>query len=244
MFQRNWSGIISGAIVATTLAAQAQATPIGYSGSQGSLSASALFENVGGNLRVTLTNTSGADVLNPSSILAAVFFDIGGASPPVLTPASAILGSGSTVLFGGTDPGGVVGGEWAFASNLSGAPGGALWGISSTGLGLFGAANFPGTNLQGPLSVGGVQYGITSFGDNPAIGNAAVTGGNALIKYQVVFELSGLPAGFDPSARISDVQFQYGTALTDARFPEPATGGLMLIMGIMIASRTPRRSRR
>jgi hypothetical protein len=147
------------------------------------------------------------------------------------------------VLFGGTDPGGSVGGEWAYASNLNGAPGGARWGISSAGLDLFGAANFPGNNLQGPVSVGGIQYGIMSFGDNPATGNAAVTGSNALIKYQVVFELSGLPAGFDPSARIADVQFQFGTALSDPSFPEPATAGLVLVMSLIAARRKKHRGR-
>src|SRR5215813_954956 len=92
----------------------------------------------------------------------------------------------------------------------------------------------PDSVSSGPDSPDGLQYGITSAGDNLATGNSAVTGGNALIKNSVIFTLSGLPAGFDPSTAISNVVFQYGTQLTDPHFPgnppsvpEPATLGLV-----------------
>ena len=205
-----------------------------FTASSGDLAASVDFSLVGRNLRVILTNTSTADVLAPGQVLTAVFFDIVGVGG--LTPVSANLNTGSTVLFapaGGSGPN--VGGEWAYASGITG-PGAATEGISSSGFGLFASGNFGGTNLQGPAAVGGLQYGITSAGDNPLTGNTPVMGGSkgdptALIKNSVVFLLSGLPVGFDPSVEnVKNVSFQYGTALTDKNLPvpEPAT---MLLLG-------------
>jgi hypothetical protein len=202
------------------------------------------FDIVGGNLLATLTNTSGLDVLVPADVLTGVFFDITG--DPLLTAVSANVASGSSVLFGTTDPGSGVGGEWAYTNDLSGAPGGARQGISSSGLGLFGPALlFPGSNLQGPSSPDGLQYGITSAGDNPATGNAAVTGANALTKNAVDFVLTGLPVNFS-LASISNVSFQYGTALSEPSFPgnpggevpEPSTVVLFATgIGLILAKR-------
>ena len=207
------------------------ASPIIFSVTQGNLAASAEFAASGSNLVVTLTNTSPYDVLIPSQVLTAVFFNLGG--NPTLTPVSAVLGAGSVVLFGGTDPGGVVGGEWDYRGDLTGAPLGALYGIGSAGFGLFGSGGlFPGTNLQGPVSVNGGQYGITSAGDDPTTGNAKVTGDEALIQNSVVFTLSGLPGGFNPETGVSNVYFQYGTSLTDPGIqwiPEPGAASLVLI---------------
>src|SRR5262249_19810519 len=119
------------------------------SASSGDRAASAYFDQQGANLIVTLTNTSAADVLAPDRVLTAVFFNLTGA--PALTPVSAILNAGSVVWFDpdGQPAGGVVGGEWAYGSNLSG---GGLdqsytSAISSSGFGLFGGANFPGPDL-------------------------------------------------------------------------------------------------
>jgi hypothetical protein len=110
---------------------------------------------------------------------------------------------------------------------------------------LFGSQDlFPGSNLQGPDAPDGLQYGITSAGDDTGTGNTPVTGENALIKNSVVFTLSGLPVGFDPSASISNVVFQYGTALDEPHFPgipEPAT--LALMCGALTCLARPRRSR-
>jgi hypothetical protein len=198
------------------LAAQAHAGPITFTGNSGSYAASAEFSVSGGNLLVKLTNSSTADVLVPADVLTSVFFRIAG--NPALTPVSALLTAGSSVIFG-PDGGGNVGGEWAYASGLAGAPGGANAGISSSGLGLFGSGNFNGVNLQGPIAVNGMQYGIVSAGDNSATGNEPVTGTNAFIKNSVEFTLSGLLPGFDPSVAISNVSFQYGTALLEANVP-------------------------
>ncbi len=193
---------------------------VSFTGTNGSnLTANATFDVLGNQLIVVLSNVSTYDVQNPAEVLTGVYFDYNGLALP-LGSTSAVLTTGSSVLFGTTDPGNVVGGEWAYGSGLSGAPHSAKNGISSSGLGIFGGATFPGTNLEGPAALDGVQYGITSAGDNPALGNAAVTGGNALIKSSVTFTLTGLPNGFNLLA-ISNVSFQYGTALTEPNI----TGG-------------------
>lgn len=188
----------------------------------GGLSASATFEASGTSLIVTLANTSPADVLDPAQVLTAVFFTLAG--DPTLTPLSALLSDGSAVVFGQTG-GGNVSGEWAYRDGLHGAPAGAHAGISTAGLGLFGPSDrFGPTNLSGPLGVGGLNYGITSAGDDLSTGNAPVTGKDALIQNSVTFTLSGLP----PSGlgEITSVSFQYGTSLSEPNVspvPEPAT---------------------
>jgi uncharacterized protein (TIGR03382 family) len=112
-------------------------------------------------------------------------------------------------------------------------------GPTPPGLGIFGNANFNGPNLQGPVGVDGLQYGITSAGDNPATGNTPVTGSNALTKDAVVFTLSGLPQNFDVS-RIGNVWFQYGTALSEPQIPTP-TPGAAAILGLGLAIQSRRR---
>jgi MYXO-CTERM domain-containing protein len=225
------------------LCAAASASHMSIAAHAGVHAASASFEVdklSPGTLIVTLSNDSLDDVLVPEQILTAVFFSITG--PTVaLTPVSAKLAPGSIVIFGGSDPGGVVGGEWAYRAGLSGVsenPAGNGHGISSAGFGLFGAANFPGSNLQGPVAVNGMQYGITSAGDDPSTGNAPVKGMNAFIKHSVVFTLSGLPDGFDPAARITDVFFQYGTSLDEPRLlPSPGGTGLALLAAAVFLRR-------
>jgi hypothetical protein len=229
---------------------QNYALPITFTGASGGLSAAVAFEQVGTNLVVTLTNTSANDLLRQSDVLTAVFFTLAG--DPSLTQISAKLAPGSVVLFGPTDPGGGVGGEWAYRNHLSGAPLGADEGISSSGLGLFGSGDlFPGTDLQGPVSPAGVEFGITSAGDNPFTGQKAVTGANALIQNAVVFTLA-FPANYVLTASsISKVSFQYGTSLSPSEpnitavIPEPPTVmfaamGLLLLVGFRRAGATRR----
>lgn len=221
----NKSVIVVAAALTLTCGQAAPAMPILFTGTSGNLSASALFDTSGNSLVITLTNTSTEDVMEPGEILTAIFFEVSGADL-ILTPVSAVLGPGSQVLFGTTDPGGAVGGEWSYTRANFEPIGLVGYGISSSGLDYFGPKNlFPGSNLQGPASPDGVQYGLTSQGDNPATGNAPVTGTNALIQNQVVFTLSGLPAGFDPSTQITRVAWQYGTSFDEPfiHTPEPAT---------------------
>ena len=210
------------------LVARAAVAQVTFVGSSGSLSASATFATSGNSLVVTLSNTSPADVLIQGHVLSSLFFNVDG-SLLGLTPGtgSAVLAAGSSVLFGTTDPGNVVGGEWSYREGISGsAPLGLNYGISSAGFGIFNGANFPGTDLSPPPAVNGINYGITSMGDNPATGQSAVTGTRPLIQHAVVFTIPGLPNGFDPAASIHEVWWQYGTALspTDIGFsvPEPS----------------------
>lgn len=203
----------------------------------GTRSASALFENDNGVLQITLTNESAFDALAPVDILTALFFDI--TPPPVpLTRLSATVAPGSTVFFGSTDPGNIVGGEMAYSSGLSGAPGNAGLGVSSIGAGLFGPGDlFPGSNLQGPTSPDGLQYGLTSTGDNMVTGNSAVTGDFALIRNAVIYRLGGLPLDFDPSTRITNVSFQYGTDLSEPNIPTPGAVALLGLAGLIAGRR-------
>lgn len=228
---------------AVWIGAAATAAPITFSATVGDRSASATFDAVGSDLLITLTNTSTNDVLEPTRILTALFFDIVG-GPLTLTPASAVVPAGSTVHFGPTDPGGVVGGEWEYgdASSLgpTAPPQNQRYGVGSAGFGVFGSGQlFPGSNLQGPINIDGLQYGITSAGDNMATGNAPVTGSQALIQNEVVFRLSGLPAGFDPSTPglITNLFWQYGTSLDDGGVPEPSSLALFALVGLFLSRR-------
>jgi len=192
--------------------------PLTYTGTNGSnLAAEAVFTlttstintNIN-NLTVVLTNTSTSDVTAPAEVLTALFFN---SVPSPLTPVSAVVTAGSTVFFGGTDPDGVVGGEWAYRAG---------YGTSSAGFSIFGPGDrFPGTNLQGPDSPDGIQYGLTSAGDNPLTGNQKVTGSQALIHNSVTFTLSTAANQID----FSGVRFQYGTALTDPSVTGTPSGG-------------------
>jgi hypothetical protein len=140
------------AVVALALAPlPAVAGPVTYSFADGDRSASAEFVRSGGNLIVTLTNTSSADVLVPTDVLTAVFFQVDG--NPTLTRTSALVPLASSVRVGGsgadaTPPDRVVGGEWAYRNGFGDVPPHNA-GISSTGVDIFGPPNlFPGSNLQ------------------------------------------------------------------------------------------------
>jgi hypothetical protein len=213
------TGLAVGVALSSLMATGAAEAATSFSFSVGTRSAQAVFDIVAGNLQVTLTNTSSTDVVDPVGVLTAVFWNGGGT---VSSPISALLNGGSTVTYGPTN-GGDVGGEWAYKNGLSGAPGSATQGISSVGLGLYGPGDRfdTGTNLQGPTTPDGLQYGLTSAGDNLTTGNAAVTGGFALIKNSVIFTL----AGTFNLATITNVWFQYGTDLSEPSFPGPRDPG-------------------
>ena len=196
-------------------------------GPNAALSASADFQKVGNDLVVTLTNTSTADVENAAQVLTALFWT--GTSG--LTPESALLASGSVVYYdndpvpNGQPAGGNVGGEWVY--NQSTGPGSSNQGIGSSGVGgWFGNGNpkFNGPDLDPPVNVGGVNYGILSAGDNPGTGNGGITGSGGLIKNSVVFTLSGLPANFALST-IANVVFQYGTSQNEPRYAGNCVSG-------------------
>lgn len=193
--------------------------------SDGNRAAEADFDIVSGNLQVTLTNTSTFDTLVPVDVLTALYFDIAG--NPALSATSAVLAPSSSIIY--DTPATDVGGEWAYRQGIGSGvlPGDQAYGISSTGLGVFGPPNlFGGTNLAGPVSPGGLQYGIVSAGDDPATGNGGITGSGGLIKNSVIFTLSSLPQSFSLDS-ISNIRFQYGTSLMEPSFPpnNPPTDG-------------------
>jgi hypothetical protein len=192
------------------------------------LSASVTFTVSGNNIIVTLTNTASGDINESANLLTGVFFSFAGGS---LTAGSAALGSGSTVVncapsknanqnctfpSGGTD----VSGEWAFAQNISGAPGGANTVIASSGFGNYGGSTnrFDNNqNWQGPASVDGAQFGIapagyTTTGDNGGLNN------DALIVNVAVFTLTGWTGG-NIAGLFSNVSFQYGTDISEPNIP-------------------------
>lgn len=211
--------VVLAAAAVLAVAGSTFADSVTFSASGGGRAASAVFATSGTNLVVTLTNTSTSDVSEPIFVLTGVYFDVSGGALS-LTRTSALLNAGSTVINAASQPaGGNVGGEWAYKGGLSGAVGGAAYGISSSGLGLFGPGDrFPGANLDGPTSPDGLQYGITSAGDDASTNNGGTN--TPLIKNSVVFTLGGLPLGFD-LARIGNVGFQYGTALSEPQLLPP-----------------------
>lgn len=229
--------------VALTSSAFLPASAFTFSGSSGSLSASADFQTSGSNLLVTLTNTSTADVLDPTDVLTGIFFNL--SSGVTLKPVSAALGSGSQYVYGSLPSGETLSDEWAYKSGIN--VHGANTGISAAGLGVFGGGDVFGSNNSG---VQGLDYGIVSAGDTTSTGNTGVTK-QPLIDNSVVFTFTGLPTGFDVSKAISGVVFQYGTALDETSFaaspapapapapdakkvPEPSAMGALLLAGLAI----------
>ncbi len=218
-------------------AASSFATPITFTGSGvdgasgNALSALATFNLTGSDLTITLQNT-GAAATQPGDVLTIVYFNLNGT--PTLTPVSAALGAGSSLINPGLDSGS-IGGNWQY-KNTSG-PGGATAGISTTGIGQFG----PTGNFGTPTApVDGVGFGIVNgLGSNP-------NGGlhRTLVNNELVFDVT-LPDGYDLTS-ITDVGFQYGTS-TDEPFVSgtngtssqiasvPDGGSTMMLLGSALA---------
>ncbi len=201
------------------------------------------------NLLVTLTNLGTYKPNDPQDILTSVFFSLTG--DPALKKISALLNAGSVGVKNGstlTVPGGVVGGSWAYAAGLSGAPGGANEGISAAGFGLFGSANlFPGAALPGDSSTpGGLGGGLTTVTDDGSKYKGGLTG-RPFIKDSAVFTLGAVPASFTLSG-ISTVSFQYGTTLgtepnlPGSLVPEPSSITLA-VLGVVFMSLINRQRR-
>lgn len=215
--RRHFYTVVLVVTLALGLSVQASATSELFTGSSGDLSASALFSLSGNTLTVTLTNTSLADVMVPTDVLTAVWFN----TTSTLTPGSASL-NGSSVYYGSISN---DGDGWGYYSGLGGAAHGKNNGITAAGFSIGGGhANFGnGSALQG------LDYGLLSAGDNSATGNMGVTGGGPLIKNSSKFTLTVVP-GFSLTELGNSVVFQYGTELTETSYngymqpiPEPAT---------------------
>ncbi len=202
-----------------------------FSNSVGGLAATAEFDLSGTTLTLALKNVGTNNVTTSAQTLTALFFNLTG--NPTVTPVSAYLNPfpGSEVIFSPTGAttlsfDGNVGGEWAFASALSGAPGGAKYGVSAVGFGLFDGPSFGGSNLAGtPAAVDGPDFGIVPSG----VGLNFSPPNRPFIRDSVLFTF-GVPSGFSLS-NIQNVTAQYGTALSDTSVvlvPEPGTFALVL----------------
>ena len=205
--------------------------------SQGDLDATATFVATGDTLMVTLQNTASVDVAVPGDVLTGVFFDIDGFVGS-LTRASAILTdlSGTPVLFGaglgetglGYHAGGDVGSEAGYRTGAF-----AEGGVGDHAIGQVGMDDFLGEttrfdlddcrNLQGPLSLNGIEYGFVNSGYAGG-GNPPLDGPAALITTGVKYTFTGF-SGFS-EGDIGNVWFNYGTEFN----PIPAPSAALLAM--------------
>lgn len=213
----------SAVVAFAAFASPARATDVTPTFSSGSLSASVHFVTVGTSLTITLTNTGG-DALVPGDVLTAVFFNCTGCGS--LTEVSAVtsgltfLGTSSAQTYSpiGTN----VGGEWAYSGSIGGGPGGAVNGISSAGFGFFGAGTFNGPNLEGPVAVNGLNFGIVSGADNPATANGGLES-VPVTHHDVIFQMTC--SVNCSNATFSNVSVQYGTALSETNIGGGSGGG-------------------
>jgi hypothetical protein len=200
------------------------------------------------NLVITLANTAMYKPNDGPDILTSVFFTLAG--DPMLTRVSGLLNAGCCVVESGTNltiAGGVIGGSWAYAASLWGAPGSANEGISSAGCSLLGPCElFPGSRLPGdwnpPEGIGG---GLTSIVDDGSKYNGSLFG-RPFIKDSAVFTLGNVPASLTVS-EISNVSFGYGSTpdqVIDAMMvPEPTAVTLAAAGLLSLASFSRRRIR-
>lgn len=77
-------------------------------------------------------------------------------------------------------------------------------------------------------SADGVNCGITTAGD-PGSNNGGAS--VPLIRNAVVITLGGLPSGFDPASRISNIRFRCGIGLDEPNLlvPVPGAAGLFVL---------------
>jgi hypothetical protein len=246
------------------LASHAGPVSLFTSASGGDLAAEAEFFLSGGNLHLKLTNTATVATATRANVLNAVFVQ---GSLGSFTPVSATVTAGSsarsysnntwTNFNWGSNPVGNVGGEWAHATNF--AANGQTWnyGVSSTGLGIFGSGTFNGNNLAGPAAVGGQQFGIVSsatFASPPSTSLSAGANAFPLVANSVTFNLGAAAA----IGNITKVGFIYGTSLgenqlyytppmapppvlTVVPLPPAAAAGLTLMVAIPAAQLVRRR---
>lgn len=201
----------------------------------GGYSATATFDLTGTTLTLTLTNLDSVTV--PSDVLTGLFFDIAG--NPTLSAFDADMATGSCLSTGScaavdikAPPAGSLTGGWQYLFNAASLPGVTQeYGVGTAGFGIFN-----GNDVNNGGTGGNFSYGLANSKSNP---NAAVNAA-LLILNSAVFQWT-VPAGVNIS--ISNVRFQYGTALNETSYgclsttsgcipndenvPEPSTMGLL-----------------
>ena len=216
--------IVLAVVLIGAFARSASAASITFVGSSGTLAAATRITDLGGGLlRIELGNFGSAAVI-PVDVLTGVFFDGNNAVLSSLGNVSAITsatttitnpnacGSGSSACPSGANLN--VGGEFASAANPLGVYD---FGISSSGLGIFGQGNFIGPDLSNPTAVNGLNFGMVSIPNGISGGANPQVLSQPLLRGVVTFNVQG-QVGFNPATGITGVRFQYGTALTDANF--------------------------
>ena len=102
----------------------------------------------------------------------------------------------------------------------------------------------PGKTAAGPLRPDGGDFGLLSAGYTPTGDNGGITNNQPYIKNSLIVDLGAYNGSL---SSVSNLRFQYGTALTDTHFgsgvPEPGTWAMMLLGfgGIGVSMRRRRR---
>jgi hypothetical protein len=264
----NWHWLYAAAL-AFGLGGPAQADVIWTgSGTPGgrSATATATFSITGTTLTIDLVASGGgAGKYGPGSGLSGVFFDIAGMNNLSLTPVSATIPAGSSIVHASAcGPGPCTGitnvdGEWGYQHTSSGFSGfgapNSHYGIGSAGyldtglshdVGNFnnGAA---GANLDNPASLSGANFELFPSGVSYGTSLTNVP----VVETEVDAVLTGLPVG-TPLTAVTNVSFQYGTNFGERgsmlpgrlvkKIPEP--GSLVLLGGGLIALWAARRRTR
>lgn len=193
-------------------------------------SGTADFTQSGSQLNIVLTNTATTAANFQRRILTGVFFDL--ASTPALTKNAAAITAGSTQVNAG-DTNANIGKHWTFKQGLGANQwGNANYGISATGLGVFGPGD---TFIAGGGSPQGIDYGLA-----PTSGTSL---GTSLVKNSMTFTLN-LPVSYTLNANsISNVWFQYGSDQSEyfANVPEPASMAALGLGAIAMLRRKRRK---
>jgi hypothetical protein len=211
---------MAAAVAVAALTANAAMASVMFSGTNLSmqLSASATFTYLGGGqLEVTLANTYTGDTVDQAHVLTGVLFDISNTN---LSPVSASASAGTVEWIGtvsnAAPSSAVLGTEWAYGTGKApGGPSGIDAGIVSSGYYSPGNGNFGTTNGD---MLDGSSYGILSAGyagsDMDGLSN------RQYLQPSMDFILSGFSGDL---SSISDVNFQYGTSLS-----EPSLAGVVV----------------
>lgn len=215
-------------------------------------SGTAEFAITGNVLTITLTNTSSMQMGGLGEVFTGLTWNITDAGVS-LTPVSAMVAPGSSVVGNGATPDVDISSEWAFRDDLVG------YGLSGMGtpigpygLGSMGDVNFmeafgpherfdTTTNLWGPASPNGVQAGIVSQIDGANLFSPPFANKGPFVQDQVLltFDITGDLQ----ESEIVDVVPLFGTDGATI-VPEPATVVIWSLIGALGFSAGWWRSRR